>query len=313
MKTDINVVHISQAAKLYPRPEYIFVIEDVDARVVIKNLPNYKTLNVNRVSTEHIYQMFMSHLTELKDVYESLIDEESKKVFCGYWLGNISNQFIELRHSNTPHYILEGFIPKDGGIVIDCGTCDGHTSARFADLGYKVYGFEMDSENFKLAKKLAEEKNFIVENFGLGSYPHTMRYTHQPNNIGASSLNFNGSETAEIITLDYYVLKNRLPSVDFIKMDVEGSELDVLRGAALSIAKFKPILALSAYHKWDDLWVLMNFVKSIRSDYEFALSQYAWTRDDEGFMFRDGYEDFLNSLGLTPDEGHYHECVLFAR
>ena len=77
----------------------------------------------------------MSHLDDLREVYESLIDEASKKTFCGYRLGNISNRFGEIVFANTPHYICEGFIPNRGAVVIDGGVFDGGTAAVFAQMG----------------------------------------------------------------------------------------------------------------------------------------------------------------------------------
>ena len=98
-----------------------------------------------------------------------------------------------------------------------------------------------------------------------------------------------------------------------IKLDVEGAELDVLRGAAATIVRFKPILALSAYHKFDDFWVLMNFVKSLRSDYEFALRHSYDSPEDVPINFSEKYINYLTSLGLEAGARSYGECVLFAR
>ena len=104
-----------------------------------------------------------------------------------------------------------------------------------------------------------------------------------------------------------------MPRVDFIKLDVEGAELDVLRGAVTTIARFKPILALSAYHKLDDFWTLMNFVKSIRPDYEFAMRQFADTVETVPSVYSAERRNFAVSLGLEPEFRGWSECVLFAR
>ena len=144
---EFNVVHLNDAAQIYP-PEYIFAMNNFDARVAIKNFPAAKVIILSNKNLEHTYEMFMTHLDDLREVYESLIDEESKRTFRGYWLGKISNRLGEIVFANTPHYICAGFIPEAGAIVIDGGLCDGGTAVRFAEMGYKVYGFEMDKENF---------------------------------------------------------------------------------------------------------------------------------------------------------------------
>ena len=261
-------------------------------------------------STEYVYELFMVHLDDLWEVYESLIDEESKKTFCGYWLGCISNQLSKIVYANTPQYICPGFLPKEGDIFIDCGTYDGATAVRFVNMGCKVYGFEIEKNLYAKARKVAEEKNFIVENLGLGSRKHEMKYISSG---AATRLSSQGTETTQITTIDNYVGENKLPRVDFIKMDVEGAELDILKGAAITLAKYKPTLALSAYHRLDDFWTLTKFIKSIRPDYEFAMRQYATKPEDIADWFSKEKIDILNAFGLEVSDPNYEECVLFAR
>ena len=290
------------------------MVLDVISPAVANNFfPNLKVLSIGQGGREFVYNIFMSNLSELKIFYESLIDEESKKTFCGYWLGNITNRLSDIFFANNTHYITAGFLPEDGGIVIDAGACDGTTAAKFSELGYKVYAFEMDRKNFELAKKVAEEKNFVVENFGLGSFRHKVNYSHIDENIGGSRFDSAGNEVAEIITIDSYVREKKLPRVDFIKFDVEGAELEVLQGATTTIAKFKPILNISAYHKWNDFWTLMNFVKSVRPDYEFALRQYPEIREESAFVHSEEQEELLYNFRLEPNFKWFNEICLLAR
>ncbi|MBO4401108.1 MAG: FkbM family methyltransferase, partial [Selenomonadaceae bacterium] len=281
------------------------------SRVAVKYIPKARVICLGGGDSEFVYQMFMNHLPELMEVYASLIDEESRRTFCGYWLGRISYQVREFVYSRSAHYLIDGFIPEPGAVVIDGGVFDGGTAKVFTEMGYKVYGFEMDVKNFEISRKVAESKGFVVENFSLGSYRHKMRY----NSVGGSgnSWNTGGADITQVVTLDEYVRENNLPRVDFIKLDVEGAELDILKGARTCIARFKPILAISAYHKLDDFWMLMDFIKSIRHDYEFAMRQGAETREEEPSNISEEFEDYLYSLGLEPERRTCGECVLFAR
>ena len=313
MNSEFNIINLNDVATIYPNPEYIIVMELTSARVALKYLPNSKAIWLGLRNSDAAYNNFMNHIPELYEVYESLIDEESRKTFCGYWLGKTSGQIGEIVYANTTQYMLSGFMPKAGDVVIDCGACDGGTSVKFVNLGCKVYSFEMDKQTFELAKVRAKDHGFIVENLGLGSFKHKMNYYHNENDIGASKLDINGTDVTQIVKLDSYIFENKISHVDFIKMDTEGAELDILRGASTVIARDKPILALSAYHKLDDFWVLMNFIKSIRPDYEFAMRQYASNSEDLPFNYTEKEESMFYNLGLEPDGRNFAECVLFAR
>jgi FkbM family methyltransferase len=78
-----------------------------------------------------------------------------------------------------------------------------------------------------------------------------------PTNSAADSFVLEGSELrgsvqAPLTTIDKLVAELSLERVDFIKMDIEGAEQQALAGARATIAKFRPRLAIAAYHKPDD-------------------------------------------------------------
>lgn len=310
-----RIIHADDAHTLYPAPEYVLVIDEFDrspaSAIGTYIFPNSKVINLVHSDTDHIYKIFMEHLTDLQEVYESLIDETSKKTFCGYWSGKITNRLADFVYSKDRHYLTTGFIPEKGAIVIDGGAYAGETAKMFYEMGYKVYSFEMDKKNFALAKKIIEEKIVVIENMGLGAYKHEVNY--QVNGTG-SRVSAQGSEKAQITTIDSYVKENNIPHIDLIKLDVEGSELDVLRGARTSIARWKPILLISAYHKLDDFWTLMNFVKTIRPDYEFAMRHYVyWNIDTVPFEFGTGFTKYFDALGLDCFSKDWYECCILAR
>jgi len=57
---DFQIVTLDKISTIQPRPEYIFVINNIDARVAIKNSPKSKVLNIDRGNTDYVYHMLMN-------------------------------------------------------------------------------------------------------------------------------------------------------------------------------------------------------------------------------------------------------------
>ena len=84
----------------------------------------------------------------------------------------------------------------------------------------------------------------------------------------SSVVNQAGSLLIDCVSLDE-ILKNVKPT--FIKMDIEGAELDALTGASRLIRENAPILAISVYHRPDDLWRIPLMMASLSSRYQYFL------------------------------------------
>ncbi|MCH8005590.1 MAG: FkbM family methyltransferase [Planctomycetes bacterium] len=74
-------------------------------------------------------------------------------------------------------------------------------------------------------------------------------------------------QVVRLRTLDRFVAQHGVPRIDFIKMDVEGLETDVLKGARQTIARLRPKLAVSLYHETEDLLRLPKLVWEL-GDYD---------------------------------------------
>ena len=198
-------------------------------------------------------------------------------------------------------------MPVKGDIAIDGGAYDGATSRDFAMQGAKVYAFEMSAQNYKNCLARAEKYNFVIENIGLSNHEGLENYSGG----GTGARKGSGTETGNFIDLDTYVLRKNLPRVDYIKLDIEGAELDMLHGAAKTISRWKPKMAISAYHTPEDLWTLANYIKSLRSDYEFKFRHYKIDATD--YMFDDTQREILKIFGLDYFVPSNCETVLYCR
>lgn len=225
-------------------------------------------------SQSTVFAFMMRNLPALYSVYEMFGGDESKKVFCAAIKGRLSGKLRDYRFATEPQYFLEGFTPDAGDIAVDGGAFDGATAVAFAKCGAKVFAFEMDANNFQnCQRRIAEhaDLNITLENLGLSDRSSVDHYDA----LGVGSRrNSNGASTAQFVDLDSYVAQKNLPRVDYIKLDIEGAELDMLHGAAQTIKRFKPKMAVSAYHKIEDLWTLALYIKSLRPDYEFEFRHY---------------------------------------
>jgi len=165
--------------------------------------------------------------------------------------------------------------PKLGDIVFDIGAYVGDTALWFSKaVGShgKVYAFEPEPGNFeKLKANLERNKvtNVIPLQLALSENEGEMQVASAG---GSSTMTQAGTGTlVKVTTIDKFAEANKLPRVDFIKMDVEGHELKVLAGARETIKTFKPSLALSAYHRGEDLIKLPKFLLELNPNYGFYL------------------------------------------
>lgn len=159
---------------------------------------------------------------------------------------------------------------KEGQVVVDVGAQIGYYSVLFGKLvgsKGKVYAFEPDSRNFEiLAKNLRVNKLKQVKpvKAALADFIGTRQLFTNPLNRGASSfispcVSGVTESRVRVITLDKFLQQN-LPDeeIDFIKIDVEGAELLVLKGA-------KRIL------KQSRLFMMLEFCPSIGKQEEESL------------------------------------------
>jgi FkbM family methyltransferase len=160
-------------------------------------------------------------------------------------------------------------------MLIDCGAFDGDTLDLFvertADSFTGAIAFEPDPSNYaKLAARVGSMHSKTRERIAIHQAATGEKNARvlMDAGKGVSSTIGHGDCEVECISLDSALAD--VP-VSFIKMDIEGSELDALAGAREVIRKNAPILAVCAYHRQSDLWNIPVFIHSLNPDYSFYL------------------------------------------
>jgi FkbM family methyltransferase len=170
---------------------------------------------------------------------------------------------------------ISGWATSEIDVLVDCGSYTGDTIelAKNKKISInKAYCFEPDVVNFELLKK----------NLSLSQRPRCIlvpRATWSTSDLisfcgfqGESSRVDNSLDSKiQAIAIDDYFDKI---AFDFLKIDVEGSDLQTLKGALKSIKKYRPRIAVGIYHCPEDLEVIPTYLYNNLEKYEFYLRQH---------------------------------------
>jgi FkbM family methyltransferase len=171
----------------------------------------------------------------------------------------------------NPHFV------KANDIVLDVGAHVGvFTSAALRHGATKVLMVEPDPLNIEclrrnFAAEIASGRVILVPEGAWSSVGTFKLYTGLTNSgMNTMVLPEDGAGYVEVKTrpIDAMVAEAGLARVDFIKMDIEGAEREALKGAARTLAQWKPRLMLDAYHRPDDPQVLPAVIRAGNAGYQ---------------------------------------------
>lgn len=177
-----------------------------------------------------------------------------------------------------PEYHHPEIAPAAGDIMIDGGLSDmvgaQEEFANAVGTGGKIYGFEpIGWMAEKAREKLAPFAQYHLQCAGLGAASGEVRFASLRDSSHICADNAAGdTEVCSLTTIDEFVAANNIPRVDCIKLDIEGAELDALKGGENTIRKCKPKLIICLYHKPQDLFEIPLWLKSIVPQYRLHLA-----------------------------------------
>ncbi|MFA5084207.1 MAG: FkbM family methyltransferase [Candidatus Paceibacterota bacterium] len=180
----------------------------------------------------------------------------------GYWLGTYEWEKQKLFETRV----------ETGDIVYDVGAHAGFYTLLAAELvGEKgrIFSFEPNPRNIVYLKKHIRLNNYKnIEVFETAASEKTgSHFFSAEENSFYGKISKDGRLEVKTVALDDLIGKGKLLPPDVIKIDVEGAELAVLRGAAGILRKYRPVLFLST-HGREIHELCLNFLASLGYNFE---------------------------------------------
>ncbi len=229
-------------------------------------------------------EYYESHIEEFNLVRNRLADEISIKTFDNMLKYKLSGKIEYLLDCEVSHdEPYDSFLKLANENFVDLGAYTGDTVEDFIlrSIGNyrKITAVEPDAKTFKKLQKNTENtKNITLINACVSNSCGMLPFGAKGGRN--SSLSQDGT-LLQSITVDS--LKT---DASFIKMDVEGEEVNAILGAKETILKHKPKMLISAYHRTDDFIKIPQAVLGIRDDYKIHMRHFkylpAW---DTNFYF----------------------------
>ncbi|GAP96379.1 FkbM family methyltransferase [Leptolyngbya sp. NIES-2104] len=213
----------------------------------------------------------------MRNVTQAIVEIGGKK----YTIVSDDNYLKQIKKRFEPKMVqLFKAVATGSEVILDIGANIGCTALLFGELSKEVYAFEPSPTTFQLLEKNILNsglENIALQNTGLGEESGEFTLTFSPANRSggfvSNQTQIEAGHVTEKITirqLDEVIQSLNLSQVDFIKIDVEGFEGQVLRGATQTLATYQPIVVLELNH-----WCLNAFQRtSIPDFFDFLRSQF---------------------------------------
>lgn len=214
-------------------------------------------------------------------VFSMLQDDISREVFIRNLEAHTKWDYSDVIQQTDMEQYFDVRVPflKGYSNFVDCGAYIGDSFIEMIKRHKcdSYIAFEPDLDNFKKLTQTIEEYGQDTEEVLL--YPCAVSdkngylFFHSDGSTGGClCTEEDSSEMISTVNLDSVLKKKQ---VGMIKMDIEGAEIDALKGAHRIITEQKPDLAICVYHTISDLWKIPLLIKEMSEDYVFYLRCHA--------------------------------------
>jgi FkbM family methyltransferase len=222
------------------------------------------------------------------------VDDMSRVEIDGriiYWplkadVSRLVDMYFEVFNDNNNHCFDTKETPiRYGDTVLDCGACEGYFTMKALEKGaHMVYAVEPGAAMTSCLRKSISESIYsgraAVYQYLLGEANKklkiheneddpTITHIFDDQAIDKATTKLTGGHvvTVEMITIDELCKRYSIKKIDYIKVDVEGSEVDLINGALETIKKHKPTMAIGAYHMPENVNRIIDIIQALDLGY----------------------------------------------
>lgn len=233
------------------------------------------------LNVDEYRQYLLDNYDRLERFNESLADDKSRAVLESVLKGRLTgNQdyFIDVREPDQ-YFPADIIKLNEHETIIELGAYDGKTLLDMLnrlDRKYdEIYCFEPDRKAFGLLKKSVENErgNIHLIEKATGAARGQLSLMSIAD-YGASQLSATAADTYKV---DVVRVDDEINSaVTYIKMDIEGAELDSLKGMERIIKENRPTMAICVYHNNSDILDIPEYVRKLVPEYKMYLRHHNW-------------------------------------
>ena len=227
---------------------------------------------------------------KILNLLDILDDEESKRVVIRiieeWFTYEYKNGQLDDIYSINQYFCKDLIKLSNEEIFVDGGAYTGDTICDFLincnNRFEKIYAFELNERTYKILNDNINNyqpeisKNIVTFSSGLSSKESEIYYNDRDE--GSSiKIDNTGSNKGKTVNIDKALSGEK---ITFIKMDIEGSEMEALDGARNTIQEYKPKLAICLYHKPQDLWEIPLYIKKLIPEYKLFIRHHTDLLDE---------------------------------
>lgn len=239
------------------------------------------------MEVEEYRRYLVQHWAELSELYDTLFDDQSRETLVSMIKGRLTGNLTYFQQC----CVSDQYYPADivhfskGEIMAELGAYDGKTLLQFIQRcpDYQsVYCFEPDRNLLAMLDKIREEQALLGKTIYIIPKAAWSSGT-------VLRLSSTGTVTGDTHILEecageqsYFIETAAVDEVvkepiSYMKMDIEGSELEALHGAARQIVENRPKLAVCVYHRNSDILDIWNYLRELTPAYYFYLRHHNCT------------------------------------